>query len=718
LTNQYEPKLSQSGGDITITGVGALDIGGIDAQGFGGNGSSVILDSKNTITLSGSVINASSDIGDGGDIKLLADGDIILHSGSSIFSDGLLAGNITLMSGTDISVTSGVISSASFTSETGMTGGDIKVIARSLSLNGRFELGTLTQGDFGAAKAGNIIIQTKESVSLDGRGFLLALFSIVPLSGKGNGGNITLDTKDLLARNGAQISTATFGQGEAGELTVRAESVELIGETSDGRFSSGLFAGVAKTASGNGGNLTIKTDRLFVRDGAEVSLTTKGKGNAGNLFVKAQSIELIGTSVDGSATSGLLAQVDPVAKGNGGNLTVETDRLLIRDGARISVSTLGKGDAGDLTITAQSVELIGTSADGKIASSLLALVDSEARGNGGKVTINAQNLLVRDGALISVETRAAGIAGDITLRIRDNIILAGLDSGIFANTTSGSTGNGGNISIDTKTGTIQNSAKIGVDSQGTGIGGTIAIDADSLTLDNKALISAETASNTGGNLNLQVADLLLLRNASNISTTAGTAGAGGDGGNIQIDAKFIAAFADSNITANAFEGKGGNVNISTQGIFGIEFRERETSLSDITASSEFGVQGQVTIAQPDVDPSKGLVELPSNLTDASEQIVRECPSQGRVTVEDLGSFTIAGRGGLPPNPSDPHSSEIIRSNWATLPNDTEQKTVSIEVKTPTQPLVEARGWQISPDGKIVLVGQSKSNVSVYSNGCF
>jgi large exoprotein involved in heme utilization and adhesion len=304
------------------------------------------------------------------------------------------------------------------------------------------------------------------------------------------------------------------------------------------------------------------------------------------------------------------------------------------------------------------------------------------------------------------------------LRIRDNIILAGLDSGIFANTTSGSTGNGGNISIDTKTGTIQNSAKIGVDSQGTGIGGTIAIDADSLTLDNKALISAETASNTGGNLNLQVADLLLLRNASNISTTAGTAGAGGDGGNIQIDAKFIAAFADSNITANAFEGKGGNVNISTQGIFGIEFRERETSLSDITASSEFGVQGQVTIAQPDVDPSKGLVELPSNLTDASEQIVRECPSQGRVTVEDLGSFTIAGRGGLPPNPSDPHSSEIIRSNWATLPNDTEQKTVSIEVKTPTQPLVEARGWQISPDGKIVLVGQSKSNVSVYSNGCF
>jgi len=64
---------------------------------------------------------------------------------------------------------------------------------------------------------------------------------------------------------------------------------------------------------------------------------------------------------------------------------------------------------------------------------------------------------------------------------------------------------------------------------------------------------------------------------------------------------------NSDITANAFQGNGGNINISTNTIFGLKFRSQLTPLSDITASSQFGLSGQVTINRLDIDPSKGLL---------------------------------------------------------------------------------------------------------------
>lgn len=141
---------------------------------------------------------------------------------------------------------------------------------------------------------------------------------------------------------------------------------------------------------------------------------------------------------------------------------------------------------------------------------------------------------------------------------------------------------------------------------------------------------------------------LLLRNGTEISTQAGTeATGGGDGGNITIDAQLIVAFPkeDSNINANAFDGKGGNIDITAQNVFGFELRDRQTPLSDITASSTRGVDGEIEINQLGVDPVQGLVILPENLTDSSTQIAVGCAA-------DAGnSFVITGRGGLPEDPT-------------------------------------------------------------------
>ncbi|MEL7039861.1 MAG: hypothetical protein AAFO04_30330, partial [Cyanobacteria bacterium J06592_8] len=197
---------------------------------------------------------------------------------------------------------------------------------------------------------------------------------------------LTLNTQRLSVRDGAQISVATFGNGNAGDLTVTATDVELVGTTADGEFPSNLGASVELGATGKGGTLTLNTQGLSVRDGAQISTGTSGDGDGGDLTITATNVELVGTSTNGQSSSLLEASVQPEAIGNGGTLTLNTQNLSVRDGAQISTSTFGNGDGGDLTVTATDVELMG--------GVLRASVGQGAIGNGGTLTLNTQRLSV------------------------------------------------------------------------------------------------------------------------------------------------------------------------------------------------------------------------------------------------------------------------------------------------------------------------------------
>ncbi|MDJ0594894.1 MAG: S-layer family protein, partial [Pleurocapsa sp. MO_226.B13] len=267
---------------------------------------------------------------------------------------------------------------------------------------------------------------------------------------------------------------------------------------------------------------------------------------------------------------------------------------------------------------------------------------------------------------------------------------------------------GGSIIIDPRTLTIRDGATISVDSQGTGIGGDIELSAGFLTLDN-GTISAETRSNTGGDIILNLQDLLLLSNDSKISTTAGNQEFGGNGGNITINTPFIVAFPDENsdITANAFEGSGGQINITAQGIFGIEEREaiQENQTNDIDASSEFGLAGVVEINQPDVDPSQGLVELPETVVDPNALVAQNPCKRGSES-----EFVITGRGGLPPSLSEDLSSEATQVGLVEPApmvareqgNREAGEQISSSLSVPTT-IIPAQGWVFNERGEIVLV---------------
>lgn len=687
--------------------------------------------------------------GDGGNIRIET-GQLSMQDEAAIFAnisgegDG---GSLTVKASDSVELVGGQFPSG-FSTETVGEGkaGDVSLETGRLTLR---DGGAINAGTAGSGDGGTLTVNASESVEIIGGSvndrFPSGLFA--QTVGEGDAGDLILNTEHLLVRDGAQIGASTLGSGDGGTLTISvSESVSLIGTTADRQFPSGLFANTA--GGGNGGTLSLETKHLSVRDGAQVAVTTFGSGNGGTLTINvSESVELIGRAANEQYSSGLFT----VTQGGGeaGDLSLNTEHLSVRDGARISASTLGEGDGGTLTVNAsESVELIGSSADGQFPSSLS--TSTQGAGRAGNIALSTPQTTIRSGAQISAETdggagnsititgqvleatqggqiltttSSSNDAGDITLFLEERLLLSGTDSGVLANTTEGSSGNGGSIFIDPQTVTIQDGASIAVNSQGTGIGGNITLQAGSLTLDN-ATLSAETASNTGGNISLALQDLLVLIENSQISATAGTNRTGGDGGNIDINAELIAAADNSDLSANAFAGSGGNIDLTAQGIVGLEVRNQLTSRSDITALSQQNpnLSGQIALNTPDVDPSRELVEFPETVVNPSEQIAQNACQRGRES-----EFAITGRGGLPSRPSDLLSSEatgvdLVEAAPMDRSADLKPDTAEESHRPPavSQTIKPAQGWAVNDKGEVVLTAAHSTSIQrlpSHPNGC-
>ena len=650
----------------------------VDPDGIGKVGGISIEADSFTLLEGAELQTTSRGKGDGGDVTIDVRDSVVFDG---LFSDGFPS---AIFSGLGPSATG--------------KGGDIKITARSFTLSNGARLQTKSEG---RGNAGNVKIQVSDRILFDGTEknpnpefeHLTGIFTTVETETFRRGGDVQIETGSLTIINGAEITADTFGLGDVGNITIEArEDISLDGVHLRG-FPSGIFTAVGidprtgATGQGQGGDIRLTAKSLSLSNGAQIAAATQSQGDAGNVTINTrEKVVVDGLSIDGFPT-GILSSVIRGAEGKGGEINITTGTLKVQNGARLDSSTAGKGTAGNIFLKANSLELI----------------------NNGQI----RNI-----------TESNDNAGNITLQVRDNLILDGAESGIFANTEEGSMGDGGSIFIDPKTVFILDGATIAVESKGTGKGGNIKIQSGSLTLDNRASISAQTASNTGGDITLQIQDLLLLRRGSLISTTAGTAQAGGDGGNITIDADFIVAVPNenSNITANAFLGNGGTINITAQGIFGFQFQDQETFFSDITASSEFGIAGVVEINRPDLDPSQGLVELSEETVNVAGLINQNLCVAGKGS-----EFIVTGKGGLPNSPKETLNVDIGWEDWRMATQHqqtsreqsrTQQMSVSSNSQSRTKKqeferIVQAQGWIVAPNGNLILTAKP---VTVTSQG--
>lgn len=204
------------------------------------------------------------------------------------------------------------------------------------------------------------------------------------------------------------------------------------------------------------------------------------------------------------------------------------------------------------------------------------------------------------------------------------------------------TGDGGDIFLNTNQLFVTDKGRISVSHDDQGSAGSIQVNARQLTLTDEGELLSSSRFGTGGNIQLNLQDVLLMRNHGLIDAESfGTS----NGGNITINAPVIVGIEDSDIVADAITGNGGNITIGAQSILGLEFREERTSESDITASSDFGVNGTVEINNLTVEPGAALVVLSATPADASSQIATACASRGS------NQFIASGRGGLSVSPA-------------------------------------------------------------------
>ncbi|BAY25302.1 filamentous hemagglutinin outer membrane protein [Calothrix sp. NIES-2100] len=725
-----------NGGNINVT-TGSLSLTNgaqLAADTLGqGNAGNITIDARDTISFDNGFASStvqSTGIGNGGNINVTTDS-LSLTNGAQLaaatFGQGN-AGNITIDARDTVSFDNGFAFSIVDTTGIG-NGGNINVTTGSLSLTNGTQLAAATRGQ---GNAGNITIDARDTVSFDNG----SAFSTVDTTGIGNGGNINVTTGSLSLTNGAQLAAATLGQGNAGNIIINARDTISFDNGSAVSF-------VNTTGIGNGGNINVTTDSLSLTNGAQLIASTFGQGNAGNITIDARdTISFDGISNTGWI-SGAFSNVESTGIGNGGNINLTTGSLSLTNSGKLAAGTVGQGNAGNITINARDT----VSFDNGFAVST---VESTGIGNGGNINVTTGSLSLTNSAELAAVTRGQGNAGNITINASDTISFDGTSnngfpSGAFSNVESTGIGNGGNINLTTGSlsltngglliaatfgqgnagnitinardtisfdGTRNNGFPSGaftsVELTGIGNGGNIFIHSETLNLNNGAVIYAQTTNGQGGNIDLQLAGLLLLRRGALISTTAGITQAGGDGGNIIIDSPFIIAVANENndISANAFTGKGGKVNISTQAIFGIEPRPETTNQSDITASSKLGVQGQITITQPQVQPPQKLIELPTGLVDASTKFAQICP-RGR-NAKPLGTFVVTGRGSLPPNSFEPLAGTTSLSPLATLDGENVDTKLQKNVETDagnSAPIAEAQGLVKTADGNIMLVAQ-------------
>ena len=576
-------------------------------------------------------------------------------------------------------------------------GGDINITTGTLEL---LDVAAIDTSVFGRGNGGdininadNIILTGSQSVFLSQiRGFN---FSRVREQGIGDGGNLNINTGSISFSKGAGIllDVQSGAIGNGGDININADgAASFIYEGNPGFILTQL----GKESVGSAGDINIKAGSINISNAQFISdASTNSEGNAGNIIFQARDNLVLDNETL------VLTQIQSGATGNGGFIDLDAGSISLDNLSLVSsnAATDSVGKAGDINITSSRLEIRGGSAIDVLTENDFA---------GGDLSIKANSLDLIDGGKLVASGDGIGnagninltIAGDITIDNRNppteslftEVILQDLndEAGIFANTIGDFSGAGGNI----------------------------AIAANSVFLNNGGSISAATVSNAGGNVSLQLQNLLSLRNDSSISARSEGFGSGG---NIAIDTNFIFASPNQNndIVANAQQGSGGNIDITAESIIGIQERSSNPSnnTNDLDVSSELSIDGTVTINNPDVDPTSGIIELPTVPIDAESILAQDLCKVENEDIAGGSSFIITGRGGLTPTSAESLDNRDRVVNWADETVEVSQGVVSVpkSKQSQKQKIVQSQGFALASDGSLWLTANTVNSTPQNSN---
>lgn len=407
-----------------------------------------------------------------------------------------------------------------------LVGGDLHLEGGSITApGGRVELGSVGENATVALQMGDTVtFDYRETNSFNNITFSGgANIDVSDLSGLLGSGDVRIRGRNVTLRDGSQVSSFTIGEISSGSIEVMAtETVELSSEG----IRTGLPVPTALTTStisnGQAGNIAITSRRLVVRDGAGIFSNSvalpmlPSRGEAGNITVSASDrIEISGNSANLGNSS---INVTTLTEGNAGTIQVTTPQLILRDGGSIEADTRSIGDGGTIRVTVDDLEVFGGfENNGEFDSSRISATSS-GPGNAGNLIVTAETIDVRDRGEISTSGISTGAAGN--LEITAGKLRLENDGSLRSETLAGR----GNINIDTDTVQLR-LASITTDARGSASGGNITITTETIAAVENSDIIARAVEGSGGNILITTEGIFIAPDSSiSASSTFGVDG--------------------------------------------------------------------------------------------------------------------------------------------------------------------------------------------------
>lgn len=378
------------------------------------------------------------------------------------------------------------------------------------------------------------------------------------------GGDISLDRATLTAAAGrvdlwsakavGEVAASNGASALGGAINLLRTRVDVGGDPAGSVVIRGGRLGMNRSsvlsdntgASPGGGVDVLVSGAATVELASRIFTSARAAGTAGDVAVRAGSLEVTTDSVIGSQ-----ATATTTATAKAGDVRVSASSVSVSEGSSISASTFGLGKGGLVDVQADTLSVTGNPLEGTTAGIFSNTNATGAAGDGGGVRVRADILRLTGGGAISADTFGLGRGGDIDVVSRD-IFIAARDS-LF------------------KTGIFADSGGVPSLISPGGVGGSISITADRLQIVDGGLISTKSVGlGVGGDTMIDVRELIIAKGTSGLITgIAVDAAAGpGQGGNLRIDADTIRVTGGGRISANAGDtGPGGDISIRAQNIF-------------------------------------------------------------------------------------------------------------------------------------------------------
>lgn len=266
----------------------------------------------------------------------------------------------------------------------------------------------------------------------------------------------------------------------------------------------------------------------------------------------------------------------------GGFVQAQGADIELATGSIFLIQNQGNKLSGDIIVNAsKELRIIGTSINGVIPSSL---VNESLIGNGGKIEISTPNLIIEDGAAIVARTYGAGRGSDIIVNASEftkvtdgSASVLQLPSNI-ATATFGS-GDGGNLTLSTKSLSVIDGGEILTSAFGTGKGGNLTVNTAESTQVigylsgnsqlSSTILTRASGSGNAGNLFLSTGSLIAKDGGIIGSLTLGN-GSGGDvtvnsNSYIELIGLVPNVFTPSSLTTATYSsGNSGKLTVNTK----------------------------------------------------------------------------------------------------------------------------------------------------------